>query len=177
MTLDKFEKKIKNLIETKNNELEEIKTQKENNEEKIKNAKISLVQAKKDNNYDAFNRAKKDLWEANNMQEYLNGRIDILEGNLMTSKEYQENLDTLNKLLEKEISKLLEKTETLFNQVSNILNEEFEIFVKASKIGDLMQQEIANNSVIYKGIPTSFTPDVKRKIFIELEKIILKNRK
>lgn len=88
MTLDKFEKKIKNLIETKNNELEEIKTQKENNEEKIKNAKISLVQAKKDNNYDAFNRAKKDLWEANNMQEYLNGRIDILEGNLMTSKEY-----------------------------------------------------------------------------------------
>lgn len=96
---------------------------------------------------------------------------------ILSLLEYQENLDTLNKLLEKEISKLLEKTETLFNQVSNILNEEFEIFVKASKIGDLMQQEIANNSVIYKGIPTSFTPDVKRKIFIELEKIILKNRK
>lgn len=175
-TFNQFENRIKGLIKTNQTELEEVRVQQETNKEAIKNAKTSIIQAKKDNNYEAFNNAKKELWIAENQQEFLQDRADALQGKLMTPTEYHNSLEELDSLLEKEIDKLVKKVEPILEQLANVLAEERTIRAKAGQLGDLMQQEIINNEIVYGGYSANYTPKIKNKALITALECVEKYR-
>ena len=144
MRLEEFEKKIYDIINDKEKELDELTSKQEQTKEEINKAKELINKAKKDNNFKAFNKAKQKLWELENTLEFNQERIEIVKA--PTTDEYFSYIDTLDEILEDEINRVFEEAEPVIKQIDELLKKEIDIVVRAGKLGTLMHKALMNNS-------------------------------
>ena len=174
MRLEEFEKKIHDIINGKEKELDELTSKQEQTKEEINKAKELINKAKKDNDFKAFNKAKQKLWELENTLEFNQERIEIVKA--PTTDEYFSYIDTLDEIIEDEINRVFEEAEPVIKQIDELLKKEIDIVVRAGKLGTLMHKALMNNLLLSNGRVVEYNVHQTQETLMAFEKVYTKHR-
>lgn len=174
MTLTEFEKKIHDILDSKEKELEELTSKKEQTKEEITKAKELISKAKKDNDFKAFNKAKQKLWELENTLEFYQERIEIVKA--PTPDKYFSYVDTLDEILENEINKVFKEAEPVIKQIDELLEKEIDMIVRASNLGTLMQKALMDKQIISNGRSVEYRVNQTYETLVAFDKVCNKHK-
>lgn len=174
MTLTEFEKKIHDILDSKEKELDELTSKKEQTKEEITKVKELISKAKKDNDFKAFNKAKQKLWELENTLEFYQERIEIVKA--PTPDKYFSYVDTLDEILEDEINKVFKEAEPVIKQIDELLEKEIDMVVRASKLGTLMQKDLMDKQIISNKRSVEYRVNQTYETLIAFDKVYTKHR-
>ncbi len=174
MTLTEFEKKIHDILDSKEKELEELTSKKEQTKEEITKAKELISKAKKDNDFKAFNKAKQKLWELENTLEFYQERIEIVKA--PTPDKYFNYVDTLDEILKDEINKLFKEAEPVIKQIDELLEKEIDIVVRVSNLGTLMQKALMDKLTVVNGKGVEYRVHQTYETLMAFDKVYTKHK-
>ena len=174
MTLTEFEKKIHDILDSKEKELDELTSKKEQTKEEITKAKELISKAKKDNDFKAFNKAKQKLWELENTLEFYQERIEIVKA--PTPDKYFSYVDTLDEILEDEINKVFKEAEPVIKQIDELLEKEIDMIVRASNLGTLMQKALMDKQIISNGRSVEYRVHQTYETLVAFDKVCNKHK-
>ena len=169
MTLTEFEKKIHDILDNKEKELDELISKTKQTKEDINKAKELKNKAKKDNDFKTFNKAKQKLWELENTLEFYQERIKFVEA--PTPDKYFSHIDTLDEILEDEINKILEEAKPIIKQIHELFEKENAIVVRAGKLGTLMQRALMGDLILSNGRSVAYRPAQDAETLLAFEKV------